>query len=76
MVDEREVRHCDRCGTPFSPVRELQRFCSKDCHDQFYMEERRRALAHWREMQRQKIFGYRSTSSLEDEEIQPEKRRA
>jgi hypothetical protein len=56
MIDSREVRHCERCGSPFHPVRELQRFCTKLCHDHFYTEEKREALAHWRAMQRHQKF--------------------
>lgn len=56
MFDEREVRNCERCGAPFHPVRELQRFCSKNCHDHFYVEERRRALAAYRAQQRMASF--------------------
>jgi hypothetical protein len=52
MTDQREIRNCDRCGSPFHPVRERQRFCTTQCHDQFYMEERRRALAAWRAQRR------------------------
>jgi hypothetical protein len=47
-----EIRQCDFCGSPFHPVRELQRFCTKDCHDSYYPQERKQALAVWREMQR------------------------
>jgi hypothetical protein len=52
MIDERELRTCEHCRSPFHRVREAQRFCKKDCHDQFYMEERRRALAAYRAQQR------------------------
>ena len=76
MIDSREVRTCDRCGSPFHPVRELQRFCRKFCHDHFYTEEKQQALVHWREMQRrQKFFGHPTTLDEQDE-AQPIKRRA
>jgi len=56
MIDNREVRHGDRCGAPFRPGRELQRFCTKFCHDHFYTEEKRQALAAWRAQQRALSF--------------------
>jgi hypothetical protein len=56
MIDAREIRECDRCGSPFHPVRVLQRFCSTHCHDQFYMEERRSALPAYRMQQRGSLF--------------------
>lgn len=46
------ARFCDYCFGEFDPIRVDQRFCKRDCHDQYFMEERRRALAAWREMQR------------------------
>jgi len=46
-----DLRNCERCGSSFHSVRVLQRFCSKVCHDLFYIEERRRALADYRRRQ-------------------------
>jgi hypothetical protein len=78
MFDTRDIRECDRCGSPFHPVRELQRFCSKDCHDDFYTEEKRHALALWRAQQRAGAFFGAPSTTLDgpDEEVQSEKRRA
>jgi hypothetical protein len=53
---------CSYCGRVFERVRREQHLCSKDCHDSFFVEERRRALAAWREMQR-----YQETIEVEDE---------
>jgi hypothetical protein len=55
-IDNREVRICAFCGTAFHPVRELQRFHSKDCHDRFYVEERRKALEAYRAAQAARNF--------------------
>jgi hypothetical protein len=59
-------------------MRELQRFHTKECHDQFYAWEKRQALAHWRQMQRQaraqKIFGGPTTLDGSDDEIQIKRR--
>jgi len=52
MIDQREVRYCDYCRSPFHPVRELQRFCCHVCHDLYYPLERKQALAAWRAQQR------------------------
>jgi predicted nucleic acid-binding Zn ribbon protein len=46
------IRFCDYCSKEFEPIRYDQRFCKRECHDQFFMEERRRALAAWRGMNR------------------------
>jgi hypothetical protein len=47
-----EVRNCDYCGTGFEPIRHDQRFHSRECHDQYFMRERRLALAAWRQQRR------------------------
>jgi len=62
-----EIRQCDFCGSAFSPVREAQRFCSKDCHDSYYPLERKRALAAWRAQQRGSLF-FSDTQLLADDD--------
>jgi len=46
------VRHCDYCGAQFEPTRFDQRFHTRECHDQYFMRERRLALAAWRQQRR------------------------
>jgi DNA-directed RNA polymerase subunit RPC12/RpoP len=43
---------CSYCGREFERVRRYQHLCCRECHDQWFIVERRRALAAWREMQR------------------------
>jgi acetyl-CoA acetyltransferase len=50
------------CGRVFERVRREQHLCSRECHDHWFVEERRRALAAWREMQR-----YQQIIEIEDE---------
>jgi len=65
-----EIRQCDFCGSSFHPVRELQRFCTKDCHDSYYPMERKQALAAWRAQQRlQRTAKFFSPASAEEDEI-------
>jgi len=71
-----EIRQCDFCGGAFSPVREAQRFCSKDCHDSYYPLERKRALAAWRQRQTAFFNALDTTSSIDDEKLQPMRWRA
>jgi predicted nucleic acid-binding Zn ribbon protein len=47
-----DVRHCDYCGVEFEPIRFDQRFHSRECHDQYFMRERRLALQAWRAQRR------------------------
>jgi hypothetical protein len=60
-MNERELRSCDHCGAAFHPVREAQRFCRTACHDDFYVFEKRQALAAWRAQQRSGSLFLRST---------------
>jgi len=48
------ARVCDNCGAQFAPRRLDQRLCCRKCHDEWFLWEKRQALAHWREMQRQR----------------------
>ena len=41
-------RFCDFCGVEFEPFRADERYHERACHDQYFIEERRRALALWR----------------------------
>jgi len=45
-------RSCDWCGRTFEAVRLAQRLCCKDCHDQWFAEERKQALKAFRAQQR------------------------
>jgi hypothetical protein len=56
---------CSCCQREFERVRRYQHLCSRDCHDSFFVEERRRALAAYREMQR-----YQQMIVSEDDEAQ------
>ncbi len=40
---------CEWCGDPMLRYLPSQRFCSRICSDSFYQEERRQAVAFWRE---------------------------
>jgi hypothetical protein len=42
---------CSHCGREFERVRSWQHLCSRVCHDLYFMEERRQALAAWRKQQ-------------------------
>ena len=68
------IRACAFCGASFEPHRFDQRFDKRECHDQFYNEERKRALAAYR-VQPSSFFINHSTSDVQDEEIQPKARR-
>ena len=46
------TRVCECCGRQFNAVRWVQRFCGRDCHDLWFAEERKQALAAWRTQQR------------------------
>jgi hypothetical protein len=46
------TKFCSYCTREFELVRKEQHLCSRDCHDAFFVEERRRALAAYREMKR------------------------
>jgi len=48
----RNLKACAHCGSEFEPVRFDQRFHTRECHDQFYVEERRQAVAAYRQMKR------------------------
>jgi DNA-directed RNA polymerase subunit RPC12/RpoP len=45
-------KFCSYCGREFELVRKEQHLCCRDCHDAYFVEERRRALAAYREMKR------------------------
>jgi hypothetical protein len=53
---------CSYCHREFERVRRYQHLCSRDCHDSYFVEERRRALDAYREMQR-----YQQMIEVEDE---------
>jgi hypothetical protein len=42
------TRSCSYCGREFQPIRGDQHLCKRECHDAWFVEERRRALALWR----------------------------
>jgi DNA-directed RNA polymerase subunit RPC12/RpoP len=43
---------CSHCRRDFEPIRKDQHLCCRECHDQFFVEERRKALAAWRRNRR------------------------
>jgi hypothetical protein len=76
---QRDKITCDYCGELFVPRRKDARFCSKACHNEWHIENRRQAIALWREMQRRQAAFFNTlgtTSATEDEEIQSVQRRA
>jgi predicted nucleic acid-binding Zn ribbon protein len=46
------TRSCSYCGREFEPIRRDQHLCKRECHDQWLTDERRRALAFWRQQKR------------------------
>jgi len=56
---------CSYCGRVFERVRREQHLCSRDCHDQWFVSERRRAIAAYRDMQR-----YQQMIEVEEDEAQ------
>src|SRR6516164_7909471 len=46
------TRVCDYCGREFEAVRQIQHLCGRECHDRYFHEERKQALALWRAQQR------------------------
>jgi len=75
---QREKITCDYCGELFEPRRKDARFCTKACHNDWHIENRRQAIASWREMQRhhKKILRFNTTPDGEDEELRSKRRRA
>jgi hypothetical protein len=49
-------RMCDYCGADYEPIRIDQRFCKRECHDRHFLEERRMALAFWRQQRRHPLM--------------------
>jgi hypothetical protein len=49
---KRPVIECSQCHREFTPIRVDQRFCSRSCLDRFYIDERRKAVAAYRQKQR------------------------
>jgi len=46
------VRYCASCHREFEPWRIDQRLCGRECHDRYFVEEKRLALAAYRAQQR------------------------
>jgi uncharacterized Zn finger protein (UPF0148 family) len=42
-------KHCDHCGKPFVPREAKVRFCTSVCREEFWLEERRQAVAAYRQ---------------------------
>jgi hypothetical protein len=64
---------CDNCGREFDRVRRSQHLCGRACHDQYFVEERRRALAAYRAQQRMASFfgsAIQPTADVTDEDNQ------
>jgi hypothetical protein len=53
---------CSYCQKEFDRVRQYQHLCGPECHVRWHSQERRRALAAYREMQRQGISIFLPTS--------------
>jgi predicted RNA-binding Zn-ribbon protein involved in translation (DUF1610 family) len=47
----KEEQTCDHCGRGFERKRHDGRFCSPKCGRDWHLQERRRAIAAWREQQ-------------------------
>jgi DNA-directed RNA polymerase subunit RPC12/RpoP len=60
-------RVCDYCGAIYEPIRIDQRFHSPECHYQYFVEERKRALASWRAQQRTASFFASSVQPMDEE---------
>src|SRR5262245_8448355 len=70
-ADQLEVRECAWCKKRFAPIRIDARFCSRPCLEKYFIEEKRQAVALWREMQRsQKFFASSTTVDGSNNEIQ------
>jgi predicted RNA-binding Zn-ribbon protein involved in translation (DUF1610 family) len=46
-------KHCANCGQPFTPREAKVRFCCPECNREWWVAERSRAMAAWRERQEQ-----------------------
>jgi hypothetical protein len=46
------ITTCSFCQRQFERVRQQQHLCCAECHTQWHIAERRRAMAAYREMQR------------------------
>ena len=58
------TKHCSHCGREFDPIRRDQHLCSRECKERYFVAERRRALAAYREMRR-----YSSVVTGEEAEV-------
>ena len=68
---------CEFCGTAFTPRRWDQKFHSRECHDQWFAEERRRALAAYRRQQAMaRSVSFFDTDLNDSTRINTERRRA
>jgi hypothetical protein len=47
---------CSHCGREFELVRKEQHLCCRPCHDEWFIRERREALAAWRARKRMGSF--------------------
>jgi hypothetical protein len=61
---------CSYCGREFELVRREQHLCSRACHDEFFVEERRSALAAWRARASFFVFALQPTDEITDEDNQ------
>jgi hypothetical protein len=48
------TKNCDHCGEPFIPREAKQRFCCKACNDAWWVAERSRAMAAYRQQQQER----------------------
>jgi hypothetical protein len=42
--------HCEMCGRPMIRLHPAQRYCCRACSDEYFMAERRQAVAYFRAM--------------------------
>jgi DNA-directed RNA polymerase subunit RPC12/RpoP len=60
-------KFCSHCGRDFELVRREQHLCCRECHDQFFIGERRRAMAAWRSQQREASFFVQPTQDDDED---------
>ena len=72
---QRDKALCEYCSEQYKPIRRDQRFCSRACHNEWWIENRRQAIAAWARMH-EKILRFDTTLDAEDDEMQSERRRA
>ena len=72
------ILKCGWCQRQFVKSRDGARFCCTACHDRYHIDERRKALAAYRQMQGASLFfdGLQPSVDESDEDNNRERRRA